>query len=180
MEVGVALTSFVTVEELSDKIGRDVTSDPGAVLAVDGACAVCRTIAEQNFTSGTDTVTLDGTGTDVIVLDRVPVSKITSVTVAGTALEITDYALSKGMLIRLAGVWPLGRQNVTVKYNHGYGPIDIPNDVRKVALDIAAREVLQGVAAAETNGDVNIRYGVPAASDLTANELRILRKHRGR
>lgn len=171
-----ALDPFITVEELSDKIGRDVSSDPGATLAVDGACAVCRTIAEQDFSSVTETVALDGTGSDVLILDRVPVTRITSVTV-GDDLD-TTYVASKGMLFKQVGVWPLGRRNVSVKYQSGYS--EIPDDIRKVALDLAAREVLQGVAAAEANGDVNVRYGVPAASDLTANELRILRKYRGR
>lgn len=172
--------SFITVDELSDYLGRDVSANPAAELVVDGACATVRTIAEQNFSESSDTVTLDGTGTDALVLSQLPVSTIQSVTVAGTA--DTDYALSSnGVLVKTSGVWPAGRQNVTVKYRHGYRSTEIPADVRQVALSIAARQLVQGPknAMAETNGDVSLRYAT-AAGDLTANELRILRRHRGR
>lgn len=172
--------SFITVDELSDYLGRSVSADPAAQLAVDGACAVIRTISEQDFTESTETVTLDGTGTDALVLSQLPISSVQSVTVAGTA--DTNYALSgTGVLVKTSGVWPRGRQNVTVKYRHGYRSTDIPADIRQVALGLAARQLVQGPknAMAETNGDVQIRYAT-AASDLTNNELRILRRHRGR
>jgi hypothetical protein len=71
--------------------------------------------------------------------------------------------------------------NVVVRYTHGYRSTDVPDDVRMVALNLAGRLLIQGPknAMAETNGDVQIRYAV-AATDLTANELRILRRHSGR
>ena len=74
-------------------------------------------------------------------------------------------------------VWPAGRQNVEVTYKHGYTPAELPRSVRMVALHIASRLVIQGVAQYETIGDVQMRYGVNA-TDLTDGERRILRKYR--
>lgn len=173
------MASLITVQELSDYLGRNMAGDAGATLAVDMASEAVRTEAGQAFNEITDTLLLDGSGTDVLVLPKVPVASITSVTVGGTAA--TDYVESNGMLVKTstAGVWTKGRRNVEVKYKHGYSSTKIPDDVRMVALALAARLVVQGPAMAETNGDVNVRYAV-AATDLTNNELRILRKHSGR
>jgi hypothetical protein len=51
-------------------------------------------------------------------------------------------------------VWPSGRQNITVTYDHGYADADLPRDVRMVALSVASRIAVQGVALEESVGDV--------------------------
>ena len=66
-------------------------------------------------------------------------------------------------------VWPLGRQNVTVTYEHGYDTLDIPEDVRLIAINIASRVVIQGVAKSESVGDVSVTYAA-ASADLTPGE----------
>jgi hypothetical protein len=66
---------------------------------------------------------------------------------------------------------------VQVTYDHGYATADIPRPVRMVALQLAARIVTQGVAVAETVGDVSIRYAGPAM-DLSAGEKSILKRYR--
>jgi hypothetical protein len=97
---------------------------------------------------------------------------------------VTDYMLTAdGRLLRGSAVsstctlpvWPMGRQNVQVTYEYGY--TEVPRDVRMVALQIAARIVVQGVTVRETQGDLSVDYAT-AATDLNANELRILRKYR--
>jgi hypothetical protein len=182
-----SLAPFISVQDLSDLLGRDVTSDPGAVMAIDAACDTIRTLTEQDFNAQTSTVRLDGTGTDVLVLPQRPVAAVSMVLVAGTA--ITDYIAPTpdGFLFRGAATgsgygyggacWPRGRQNVTVTYDHGFAPVDLPRDVRMVAVALAMRLVVQGVAQSETIGDVTVTYSA-AADDLTANELRILAKYR--
>jgi hypothetical protein len=173
---------FVTVQDLSDITGRDLSLDNGAVIAIDAACDVCRTLAEQDFNAGTATVSLDGQGTDALLLPQRPVGTVSSVLVNGVA-EPNFMLTAEGMLLRgtpgswCGRVWPRGRQNVTVTYAFGYADGEVPRDVRLVALEIAQRMVIQGVATSETVGDVTINYGM-AASDLTANELRILGKYR--
>jgi hypothetical protein len=173
---------FIDSTDLSDYLGRDVTSDPGALIVLDAACDICRAVAEQQFNRGTTTYTLDGTGTDAILLPQLPVNSAGTVTVGGTA--VTEYTLNgNGILFRgTAGVlprpvWPEGRQNVVVTVDHGYDAADLPRDVRMVALSIAARLAVQGPAQEETVGQSRVKYSV-AATDLTKGEALILGKYR--
>jgi hypothetical protein len=173
---------FITTQDLVDLIGRGGTADPGMLSAIDAACDMCRTIAEQDFNSATSTVRLDGSGTDALLLPELPVTAAGTVLISGGT--VTDYTLNgNGILFRgSAGsdprpVWPSGRQNVTVTYDHGYADVDLPRDVRMVALSFASRIVIQGPALQETNGQVSVRYGVNN-TDLTNGEKLILRKYR--
>jgi hypothetical protein len=172
-------TAFITAAELSDFLGRDVSADDGAEAAIEAACQICRDVAGQDLTEATETILLDGTGTDCLVLPGFPTSSVTTVTVGGTA--DTDFVLGNGMLFKQAGTWTKGRRNISVKYKHGYRTRDVPASVKQVAKAVAARLLVQAPknAMAEVNGDVSIRYAT-APTDLTANELRILRKHAGR
>lgn len=174
---------FISRQDLTDVLGRDVTADEGALAVVDAACDMCRTFAEQDFNLSTSTITLDGTGTDALLLPQLPVSAAGTVTVASEA--VTDYVLNDdGMLIRKAAdttattvVWPWGRQNVVVTYDHGYADEDIPRDVRMVALQYASRLIVQGPALSESSGQQSIVYAI-AADDLTKTERAILRKYK--
>jgi hypothetical protein len=173
---------FIDAQDIVDYLGRGTITDPGMLIALDSACDMCRTIAEQDFNAGTATVSLDGTGGDALVLAHFPVSAAGTVLVNGGT--ITDYMLSaNGLLLRgTAGcnprpTWPTGRQNISVTYNHGYQSVDLPRDVRVVALSIASRLVVQGVAKSESQGDMSITYSA-ASTDVTANEERILKKYR--
>lgn len=173
---------FITVQDVSDLLGRNLAGDPGAYLAIGAACDLCRLGAERQFTRGTTTASYDGTGTDAIVLNTLPVLNAGTVTVAGSA--ITDYMLTtNGVLLRgTAGVdprpvWPQGRQNVTVTFEHGYDTLSIPEDVRQVAINIATRVVVQGIAVEESIGDVSVKYAAPSL-DLTPGEKLVLHKYR--
>ncbi len=173
---------FISQTDLTDYLGRDVTDDPGALIALDAACDTCRTFAEQDFNAATSTLALDGSGTDALLLPQLPVSAAGTVLVSGTA--VTDYVLnSNGILFRgSAGsdprpTWPSGRQNITVTYDHGYAAADLPRDVRMVALSLASRLIVQGAAVEEQVGQVRVKYAGPAF-DLTKSEKAILRKYR--
>lgn len=191
-------TPFIDRDDLGARIGRDLSDDDGAQIAVDSACAIVRTITEQDFNqNAADLVRLDGTGTDTVLLPQLPVSEVTGVSVNGAALTTDDFTFTEqGHLIRTAGTatwtswssngcppayWPEGRQNVEVTYKHGYSVSssrsDVPADVRSVALAIASRLITQGDALSETIGQSTQRYAV-ASSELSENELRILRKYK--
>lgn len=179
------LDPFIDRQDLSDYLGRTVTADAGALIAVDAACEICRTVSEQSFNKVTNqTIVVDGTGTDALLLPQRPVSTVTSVLVG--ADTVTDYMVSdNGLLVRrftdasqaalTALVWPKGRLNITIRYTHGYD--DVPTDVRMVALAIAARLVVQGGAMQEAEGEASVTYAV-ASTDLTAGERAILRKYK--
>ena len=182
---------FITTEDLSEYLGRDVDSEPAADLAVAFACDTCRDYAEQTFTAGSSTVTLDGTGTDALLLPEVPVGSVSSVAVRDTEGTLqtagaADFAVNDDGVIfstdtggtsLFGSVWPKGRQNVEVSYTHGAGTADIPGSVRGVALSVASRFLIQGVAASETVGEVNVRYAAESTA-LMPTERIILDKHR--
>lgn len=177
---------FISRTDLSDMLGRDVTDDAGALAALDAACDLCRTFAERDFNQATSTEILDGTGTDALLLTQLPVSAAGTVLVDGTA--VTDYTLNdNGILFRgsvsasgavyTASTWPAGRQNVRVTYDHGYAEVDLPRDVRMVALQVAMRIIVQGVAVEENIGAVSVKYAGPAL-DLSPTEKLVLHKYR--
>lgn len=176
---------FISVADLTDSLGRDMSSDPGATIAVDAACDTVRTLADHVFNEGTTTMRLDGTGTDALVLPERPVSSVSDVQVSGGGtMSWTLSDQEEGVLIAgdssgttLGATWPAGRQNVTVTYVHGYGTADVPRDVRAVALSVAQRLVIQGPPIQETVGDVSLRYST-SQLDLTAGEMAILAKYR--
>lgn len=192
---------FISAQDLSDYIGRDVTNDDGSIIAINAACDMVRTMAEQLFTPITDTVALDGTGTDLILLPERPVNAVGTVVVNGVTKGTLDYvSTTDGKLFATSGTanwttwetgwswirggtakWPEGRQNVVVTYDHGYvdGTVAaIPSDVRMVALALASRMAIQGVAASETQGTDAIRYA-GNSTELLAGERAILYKYRG-
>jgi hypothetical protein len=186
-------TPFITTTDLVNYLGRGNISDPGIVIAADSACDTVRTLSELTVNLVTaDRITVDGTGTDAILLPDVPSSGLASytltagsVTVAGGT--VTDWVLADdGRLIRRADatgaysttvLWPAGRQNVSVTYDHGWADANIPRDLRMVALALADRFVVQGPAAEEAIGDSRMRYSV-ASTDLTENEMRIINKYK--
>ena len=176
------LAPFITVADLSDTLGIDVSADDGAVIAIDAACDMCRAVAEQPFTAGTTTVTLDGNGTDALLLPYLPVTAAGTVTLASGT--ITEYMFTdNGYLLRgTAGAlprptWPDGRQNVRVTFHHGYTAANFPRDVKMVALAAAKRIVVQGAAMEESLGDNRVKYAA-ASTDLTDGEKLILGKYR--
>lgn len=181
------MSNFITITEVGDYIGRDLSADDGAILAVSMACETVRSLTEQDFTPTTGgTAVLDGTGTDCLLLPGVPVSAAGTVIVDGTTLDAGDYShTSDGQLYRtdgeatwpngeVASCWPKGRQNITVTYDHGG---TAPADVRMVALAIANRLITQGGAVQETVGPVSRRYAT-SSTDLTAGERAILRRYK--
>lgn len=187
---------FISVQDLIDYRGIGGTADPafvaGCVIVADAACDVVRTFTELTINQVVGGITtLDGTGTDALLLPERPVTAAGTVVVNGGT--VTDYVLSdEGVLYRTAGTaswddwslitpptWPAGRQNITVTYDYGWADDEIPRDIRAVALAFATRMAVQGPAIQEGIGDVQVRYGVNS-TDLTEGEKAILRKHKPR
>lgn len=176
---------FITTQDIVDYVGRGGTADAAMIMAADAACDIVRDYTGQEFNRGTTTIALDGTGTDALVLPQTPVNAAGTLLVNGGT--ITDYVLSdNGCLFRgTAGVlsngyyWPAGRQNIRVTYDHGYDTANLPRSVRRIALEVAARTVIQGPMIEEYIGPVRARYAA-ASTELTATERLILDKYRRR
>lgn len=176
---------FITTADVVSYIGRGGPTDPALIMAADAACDMIRDYTGQVFNRGTSTVSLDGTGTDAILLPQLPVRSAGTVSVNGS--PVTNYMLAEnGCLFRgttsgysSSTMWPQGRQNVTVTYDHGYDTDDFPRSVKRIALEIAARTVIQGPLLEETLGSVRAKYAA-ASTELTPTERMILDTYRRR
>jgi hypothetical protein len=169
---------FITTQDIVSYVGRGGSADPAMIMAADAACDILRDYTGQQFNRGTATINLDGSGTDAILLPQLPVNAAGTVLVNGVA--ITDYVLAdNGVLFRGAAgvytnaVWPGGRQNVRVTYDHGWEITDLPKSVKRIALEVAARTVLQGPLMEEYVGTVRTRFAA-ASTELTPTERLIL------
>ncbi len=206
------MTTLISTTELGDYLGRDLSSVTTAELCCEMATEVCRTYSEQTLFTATETISLDGTGTDALLLPQLPVNAVGTVIVNGGTAGTADYALDteQGILVAVSGtatwfgwgpygtwgywgypysgagaalwpgpIWPKGRQNIQITYDHGYGTAgsSVPADVRMVAMSVASRLLVQGVAAQETVGDTSVRYAANS-TDLTKGEENILRKYK--
>lgn len=178
---------FVSVEELGEYLGQNLTDSAKAQIAVESACDIVRSLTEQVLNEIlSDSIKLDGTDTDALLLPQQPVTSIIEVSDGATVLVADDdYKLDdNGVLLKpWPGVWTKGRQNISVTYNHGYPQSVFPDDLRAVALDIAARIFQQagsgGNILTETIGLYSVRYDAAGGNNIvTLNHDRILAKYR--
>jgi len=132
---------FISAQDLSDYLGRDVSADPRTVIALDSACEVVRGYIGQTINLvEDDEVFVDGTGTRSLLLPQLPVVGIAEVTTFDrngedeTALtEGVDFKIGDGgVLWRISaegstgwGIWPWGHRNIFVVYTHGYTVIPV-------------------------------------------------------
>lgn len=184
-------TPFITIAELTDKLGESAATSRGTAV-INAASDMVRTFTELTLNPvGTATISLDGTGTDALILPERPVTAAGTVIESGGTLVLdTDYELSdNGILYRLPGVidngwgnetlrtywWP-GRQNIEVTFEYGYSTV--PGDLKEVALSMAERLFRQSAGITfESLGQYQVRYS-DSASDWSGTERIILRKYR--
>lgn len=192
-------TPFITISELTDKLGESAATSRGTAV-ISNACDLVRIFTEQAlYPVGTVTVSLDGTGTDTLLLPERPVLNAgTVVEGSGTLTLGTDYELSdNGVLYRKPGVidsgwgtqelrtywWP-GRQNIDVTFEYGYDTV--PGDLKEVALSMAARLFPPPVGSNVTEEEESLaqyshrtRYNDNGAgADFSTTERIVLRKYK--
>ena len=88
----------------------------------------------------------------VILLPEQPVTAVASVVEDGTTLTVgTHYRwTAAGLLVRQSRAWNSGWQEVVVTYTHGYSTI--PDDLKAVCIQAAARAYRAGLRSAATAG----------------------------
>ncbi len=136
------MAALATAADLAGYLGHavytaDSAEEARAVLLLDLASGLVRSEAGQQISLvEDDEVTLDGSGTALLLLPELPVVEVTEVTVDD--VETDDWTLGvHGVLTRPSGaVWPLGSGNVVVAYDHGQA---VPDEVRAVVLAVAGR-----------------------------------------
>lgn len=108
---------------------------------INAASSRANDIARRKLRGRTATVTLDGTGTDIVVLPEYPVAEVTDVRVDITrtfpdssAITGFDY-YEDGRLFVPARV-PAQRRCVRVAYTAGYDPV--PHDLMQAVVEVVA------------------------------------------
>jgi hypothetical protein len=176
--------AFASVADLAAFLQRDLGDSDlteQAALALDLATAAIQAEAGQQLTQATETITLSPIGA-VVLLPELPVQTVTAVVVAGVTLDPADYTVSTlGILRRADGAAWAG--DVTVTYAHGHATI--PDDLRAVCLQAAARVLANpGAVQAESVGAYSVTYARPGSDGsgagvlLAADERALVRRYR--
>ena len=195
---------FISLDDLSDALGEDVTTSDLAVIAIDSACQVIRDELGNTINLVEDEdITLDGRGRFRLILREPPVREVTSVEIDGTAVATDDYVLEdgavlKGMFLRrISDVWPIGLGNIALTYSHGWDIAEgseadferVPSSIRRVALSLARRIYINS-GSGGGGATTQLRLGSAAesfdaasavalaTSDLLEDELRTLNPYR--
>lgn len=161
---------FATADDLRDVLDADygTLDDDRANLAIDLAGASILSFTNRTKV-GFDkvegaTFTIDGTGTDVLLLPVYPLLAVNTLTERLTSTELVDDVdfewSEKGILSRLGGVrWSARARAYVADVDYNYE--EIPTAVRKVAITLAIRLVQnpEGLAT-ETSGGYAAGFGV--------------------
>lgn len=137
--------AYIDATDLGIYLQRDFSDDPLADFACEAAVDIIRTYTNQLLDAEeADEIKVDGTGTDALLLPEHPVVAVVSVSIGDDdpLVEDDDYVVHPytGIVFRLNGFsWPRGRQNISVTYTHGYEEDEVPQTIRLVALQVAAR-----------------------------------------
>ena len=169
------MSNLATVEQLEAWLGRTLADEAAAEQALDIASSVVRTYCGHSISQIlNDDITLDGTGTNLLLLPAMPVNGVDIVEVEEEELDPTDFAWSKkGFIKRIDGLlWGTLPGSIRVVYNHGYATI--PDAILGVVLSLAGR-IVDGSSGIkqETIGSYSVTYGDPSPV-LRANEQQAL------
>ncbi|WP_228995321.1 hypothetical protein [Streptomyces sp. DH8] len=167
---------WATPEELRLHLRLPVIDQEQAATVIATAERTVRGDLEQTIDAvAGDVIGLVGNGRSVINLPEMPVTRVSSVTVDGTLLEVGAWRVNRYGI--LTGRWPLDA-DITVVYDHGYAVI--PEQVKAVCLQVAGRAWVHARAAvaAESLGDRSITYDKERTGEaLTQYELRRLARY---
>jgi hypothetical protein len=176
------MSNFATVAELAAYLARDIdNADASALLALSLASDTVRAYIGQDITSvEDDEITLDGSGTTLLLLPQQPVTAVSSVVEDDEELTFDEdyYWSAWGGLTRISRPWVRTPRRIVVTYSHGYATV--PGPVKAATLALAGRLIdsPSGVKQ-ETIGAYSVTYssGTPTLAD---NEARLLDQYRTR
>lgn len=162
--LGMQLPTLADPEDLALRLGCPV-GDGKLLLALNRASGRFRgAVGHPVSLVQNDTVWLGGDGGETLLLPARPVANV-SVKVDGVAVTGVHVSSRLGVL-RLAGGWPDGLDNVEVTYDHGYAAI--PVDIQDAVLEQAELQYSVMVAAQQvTQGGRSVTFGTQATVGVT-------------
>lgn len=158
---------LATPAELRSFLQDDNIPESLAALALETVSGLIRDWCNISFDYvEDDVVTLDGTGSEALMLPEVPVSFVTEVLENGVLLDSSLYEWNEDGILRRPNRWRKLFRYYQVTYDHGYEVT--PSTVRGVCLRSAARGIVNpaGVSA-ETIGRYTAQYGFDASRLMT-------------
>lgn len=196
---------FISADDLAAYLETEIDAEALLTsIALDSACQTIRDYLGQDINlRRAHSENYDGTGFGALVLHQLPVIEVLQVFENDTELTVgTDYIVGDGGIIYRRGVglpwwthgWCMGRQNITVVYDHGWAidesdvvesgsgddpAVDrVPSDIRMVALELASRVLRSSVAAqtagivtSETIGDFSQTFDASSVALATQTSL---------
>lgn len=123
-------------------------------------------------------LTLDGTGTQVLLLPTMHLVEVASVTDDGNAVDLADIQWWANGVVFNATRWTCERGAITINITHGYDPV--PPDVQAVVQALATRAVAntQGLTS-KTVGPFSETYAQPATGQVLLDaERAVLSRYR--
>ncbi|GGM14258.1 phage head-tail connector protein [Micromonospora yangpuensis] len=179
---------YATLTELRNRlrIGPEDESEDALNELLEDASQVIDDEVGQPLVRSTDTVTLDGTGGEALLLPRWPVHAVDDVVLVDedgqehVLVYRGDYTWSaSGVLTRRphGRLWPCHDRAVRATYTAGYELEDIARRVRRICLRLAAAGRRNPAGAdSEDIGDTRVRWNTPGML-LTTGERELLARY---
>jgi len=137
--------TYAAIQDMRDRgVAIEAADDAKVQSALDRACVAIDSYCGRNFHKRDETYKLDGTGRRLLFLDDRPVIEIERIAVDDLELRSEDYRVYRDegyvklvgytldLFTRLAGVFPLGEQNVEVKGKFGFQAV--PHEVKEACI----------------------------------------------
>lgn len=168
----------------------DVPDDQEAAVeqAILDASSIVRALASLTITLVEDeTVTMDGSGTNLLLLPEWPVTDVHAVMIReldGSETDVPedeyDWSETKGILQRRHyRPWPYRFQSVTLTYTHGW--TTPPADIVRVVYNMVARALAAGDGRdvkSKTLGQASVTYVDVGRVGLTSWEEAVIQRIR--
>ncbi|MFR9807068.1 hypothetical protein ACL02T_32945 [Pseudonocardia sp. RS010] len=166
----------------------DQLPDDLADLILEEASQAVRDELGQQVDRVVDDVWISGPGRGrVLLLPQLPVTDVASVELDNDPLTAASYSWSMAGVLKRSGCdWPDEPGLVVVTYTHGYAPDQIPETIRSVTLQVAARFALNPDQVTQLSiGDYSRSWassgeGRTGRAELTEWERRRLAPYRAR
>lgn len=135
------MTAFATVADYQKFYPGTITIEQVSPLtaALDAACEDIRDYTHQTLSPvANETIVVDGTGTQWLLLPQAPVTAVASITIdknLDTELVVTDATWRSDGTVYRKCMWPCGASNITFVYSHGYATM--PSNLVRVACELA-------------------------------------------
>jgi len=137
--------TYITIQDIRDRgVTEEAAGDDAVESAIERACLVTDSYCGRNFLQREETYHLDGTGRRLLLLDDRPIIEIERIAADDLELNPEDYRVYRDegyiklvgytldLFTRLAGVFPLGEQNIEIKGKFGFQAV--PPEVKEACI----------------------------------------------